>query len=66
MKTEKNRSRFNLEHWQKISVLMMIYDALAVNAAFYIALWLRYDCKFFDIPYFFQYITFFRIFQVYF
>ena len=53
MKTEKNRSRFNLEHWQKISVLMMIYDALAVNAAFYIALWLRYDCKFFDIPYFY-------------
>ncbi len=42
-----------LEHWHIISIILAIYDAVAVNAAFYIALWLRYDCRFADIPIFY-------------
>lgn len=38
-----------IEHWQKIAILMAIYDVLAVNGAYIIALWLRFDCHFFDI-----------------
>lgn len=51
-----NRDKKNilpLEHWQIISIGMAIYDAVAVNAAFYIALWLRYDCRFAEIPFFY-------------
>ncbi|MGI5976606.1 MAG: polysaccharide biosynthesis protein [Candidatus Limivicinus sp.] len=47
------KKRFRFEHWQIISLGLALYDAIAVNAAFYIALWLRFDCKFGDIPYFY-------------
>ncbi len=47
------KSILPLEHWQIISIGMAIYDAVAVNAAFYIALWLRYDCRFAEIPFFY-------------
>ena len=43
-----NRSR--LEHWQIISALLLIYDAISVNVAFLAALWLRFDCQFSAIP----------------
>ena len=48
-KPRGNRS-FHFEHWQLISLCLAIYDAIAFNAAFYAALWLRYDCKFWAIP----------------
>ena len=48
-----NKMPFHLEHWHIISLGLAVYDAIAVNAAFYIALWLRYDCRFFDIPFFY-------------
>ena len=51
--SEKSPKGRHIERWQLISVLMAIYDAIAVNAAFYIALWIRYDCKFWDIPAFY-------------
>ena len=38
-----------IEHWQFVALYMMIYDVIAVNAAYLIALWLRYDCNFFSI-----------------
>lgn len=47
---QKKNKPFRFEHWRIISFGLMIYDAVAVNAAFYIALWLRYDCHFWDIP----------------
>ncbi|MDO4983160.1 MAG: nucleoside-diphosphate sugar epimerase/dehydratase [Eubacteriales bacterium] len=53
MNSEYKKKKLGLEHWQWISVLLMIYDAIAVNAAFYAALWLRYDCHFLDIPFFY-------------
>ena len=31
-------------------ILMMLYDMLAVTAAFFLALWLRFDCEFSEIP----------------
>lgn len=40
----------HLEHWQKIAILLMIYDAIAVNASYFLALWLRYDGEFSAIP----------------
>lgn len=39
-----------LQHWQVVNIGLMIYDALAVNAAYFLALWVRFDCRFSMIP----------------
>ncbi len=46
----KKENRFKPEHWQVIAILLVIYDVVAVNAAFFIALWFRFDCVFSNIP----------------
>ena len=48
-KNRKKRKR--IEHWQQITLLLMIYDALAVNAAYFGALWIRFDMHFSEIGY---------------
>ena len=53
MEKNQKKKKFMLEHWKVVSLGLALYDAVAVNAAFYIALWLRYDCKFWDIPFFY-------------
>ena len=35
--------RKQIEHWKVISVLLMAYDFVAVCAAYFLALWLRFD-----------------------
>ena len=32
-------------HWQVINLGLVLYDVLAVNMAFFLALWLRFDCS---------------------
>ena len=34
-----------MAHWQVINLGLMLYDVLAVNAAFFLAMWLRFDCS---------------------
>ena len=50
MEREKSTDKFIrrpiLEHWQIVSALLMVYDIVAVNAAYLVALWLRFDCQF--------------------
>ena len=38
-----------IEHWQVIAMLLMIYDFVAVSVSYYLALWVRFDCKFSQI-----------------
>ena len=45
-----SQDRRRLKHWQGVSLLLMLYDAVAVNAAYFLALWLRFDCRFTEIP----------------
>ena len=40
---------FRLEHWQKVAALLMLYDVIAVNFAYFLALWVRFDCAFSEI-----------------
>lgn len=40
----------HLEHWQKVSLLLLVYDLIAVNLSYFLALWLRFDCQFSSIP----------------
>ena len=44
------KSKFRLEHWHKIAALMVLYDVIAVNAAYFLALWVRFDCIYSSIP----------------
>ncbi len=37
---------FRFFHWKKIALLLVAYDVIAVNAAFFLALWFRFDCRF--------------------
>ena len=39
----------HLEHWQIIMICLMVYDVLAVNGAYFLALWLRFDFRFSEI-----------------
>ncbi len=34
-----------IEHWQVITIYLMIYDAFAVVASYFLALWIRFDGK---------------------
>ena len=46
----KNGILPRIKHWHKISALLAIYDIVAVNLAYFLALWFRFDCMFSQIP----------------
>ena len=46
----KNRPGRRFEHWQVIALYLIIYDIIAVNAAYFLALWFRVDCTYSRIP----------------
>ena len=52
--------KFQIEHWQIISVLLMVYDFIAICVSYFLALWLRFDGLVRGIPqqYYQPYITF--------
>lgn len=35
-----------VEHWQVISLLLVAFDFLAVIVSYFVALWVRYDCRY--------------------
>ena len=45
-RVKKNR----VEHWHIIALFLVIYDVIAVNFAYFLALWFRFDCMFSEIP----------------
>ena len=45
VKEKKNLHR-RMERWEFVSLGLLLYDALAVNAAYFLALWLRYDMRY--------------------
>ena len=40
----KNRHR-KIEHWHMVAAMLAVYDAIAVNLAYFLALWFRFDCE---------------------
>ena len=59
----KNRKKkTGFEHWHLISILLVIYDIIAVNLAYFLGLWLRFDCRFSSIPA--QYLTAWKYFAL--
>lgn len=39
-----------LKHWQVVTAFLVIYDAIAILASFFAALWIRFDCRVREIP----------------
>ncbi len=44
------KRRFRIEHWHKMAALLALYDFCALHAAYFLALWLRFDCIYSAIP----------------
>jgi len=45
-----HRSSHGTQHWKNIAFLLAMYDTVAVNLAYFSALWFRFDCHFTSIP----------------
>lgn len=46
----ERKKTHRIEHWHKISILLALYDIVAVNVAYILALWFRFDCRHSMIP----------------
>ncbi len=44
------RKRLKLEHWRIISLLLVLYDLVAIHLAYFLALWGRFDFTYSQIP----------------
>lgn len=47
---EKNGATFHIHRWLKVAFLILVYDMIAVDLAYGLALWLRFDLRFSLIP----------------
>jgi FlaA1/EpsC-like NDP-sugar epimerase len=47
---KEKKNLFHIKHWKRVAFYLVAYDLLAVNAAYFLALWLRFDCRFSQIP----------------
>ena len=66
-KTGNRLLNSNFHNWKNVAFLLMIYDILAVNVPFILALWLRYDCRFTQIypMYLYSWVKFSPIYTVF-
>ena len=58
-----------IEHWHIVAGYMMLYDLVAVNGAYFLSLWLRFDCSVSVIPddylqAYLQFIPFYSVFCI--
>jgi hypothetical protein len=50
-KTDSGKSKiFHIENWHVTAFFLLIYDLAAAVGAYFLALWLRFDCLFSKIP----------------
>ena len=67
MSYKKKKTKKLLEHWQVVTIYLLIYDITAVNFSYFFSLWLRFDFRLSDIPseYFSNYLKFIPIYTVF-
>ena len=51
MQQKKETRRPFVEHWQVVKAMLVIYDVISIAAAYFIALLLRFDFHYSEIPY---------------
>ena len=49
-KPASGKRKFHIETWQIKAVFLMVYDVMAINISYFIALWIRFDGVFSEIP----------------
>ncbi len=54
------KKKRRIEHWKVIAAYLIVYDVIAVNLAYFLALWLRFDARFSEIPY--EYLNSYKLF----
>ncbi len=42
----KLRQKRRFEHWHMVTALLVLYDLIAVNLSYFLALWFRFDCSY--------------------
>ena len=50
MNDNRKKKKPLIEHWQIVAVLLAVYDFAAMCLSYFLALWIRYDCQFSNIP----------------
>lgn len=65
-KSASGKRKFHIETWQIKAVFLMVYDVMAINISYFVALWIRFDGVFSEIPekYFDPYVYFIPIYTV--
>ena len=53
-----------IKHWKVVALYLIGYDVIAVNLAYFAALWFRFDCRYSEIPQIYLH-SFFRFTVVY-
>lgn len=46
----KNKKRFSLKYWHQSAIWLMLYDIVVMGGSYFLALWLRFDCRYSEIP----------------
>ena len=44
-KAQKMLAFFKIKHWHIVTAFLIIYDIIVVNFSYFLALWLRFDCR---------------------
>ena len=47
---DRYKTKKGLEHWQIIAICLMVCDILSMMLAYFLALWVRFDCVYSQIP----------------
>ena len=48
--TPRKKATKGFGHWLMVAVFLVLYDLAVVVGAYFVALWLRFDCRFSEIP----------------
>jgi len=48
---KKKSTLFSFEHWHMIALFLVVYDLAVIAGSYFLALWLRFDCRYSEIPY---------------
>ena len=50
MSNNKEKRKHKLLHWQGVTMLLVLYDIIAIIVSYFGALWIRFDCRYNAIP----------------
>ena len=44
--SEVIKKKRKIEHWQVVTLLLILYDIIAITTSYFLALWVRFDCQY--------------------